>query len=132
MRQRGFISLIQLAIYVGLFALVAGIIGGAIYKVKKWGANEVRMEWADAVEDQRQRETMASITAAKALSDERRKRKVVIEERVQYVDRIVQNPVYSADCLDARGLQCLRSAIRGEGAAGCKPDGTLPKPAPAN
>ena len=129
--QRGFITLVQLAIYAGIFLAVAGVIGGAIYKVKKWGADEVRMEWADAVEDQRQREIMASVTAAKALADERKKRKVVIEERTQYVDKIVEMPVYAAHCLDAVGLRCIESAINRKGAAGCKPDRTVPPdPAP--
>ena len=128
--QRGFITLVQLAIYAGIFLAVAGVIGGAIYKVKKWGADEVRMEWGAAVEDQRQREIMASVTAAKALADERKKRKVVIEERTTYVDRIVENNVYAANCLDAVGLRCLGSAIRGENASGCKPGGAVPPTTP--
>lgn|SRR3990167_1034753 len=111
----------------GLIALaIMGAIGTGVYKVKQWGANEVRQEWSDANEDARAREVMASINAAKDLSDARVKRRIVIQEVTTYVDKIVERAVYSNVCLDASGLRCLDAAILGQSAAGCKPDGAMP------
>ena len=129
MKQRGFIPLGLLGY--GLLALgILGMLGGIVYKIREGGYDKAKAECLEAAEDQRQREIMASVNAAKALADERKKRKVVIEERTQYVDKIVEMPVYAAHCLDAVGLRCIESAINRKGAAGCKPDRTVP-PAPA-
>ena len=131
MRQRGFIPLGLLGY--GLVALgILGMLGGIVYKIREGGYDKAKAECLEAAEAQRQRELEASAKAAKELAEARAKRKVIIQERTVYVDKIVDRPVYNNVCLDADGLQCLRSAIRGEGAAGCKPDGAMPKPAPAN
>ena len=112
-------------------ALMSGI--GYGYKVvKDSGREEVRAEWAQANEAARQREAEASAKAAADLEAERKKRKIVVKEVTQYVDKIVDRPVYRNVCLDAAGLSCLESAIRGESTAGCKPDGTVPATSPAN
>lgn len=43
MNQRG-----SLLIYALVALAVASVIGAAVYKVKQWGADEVRLEWAEA------------------------------------------------------------------------------------
>ena len=127
--QRGFIQLGLLGY--GLLALgILGMLGGIVYKIREGGYDKAKAECLEAAEAQRQIEVQASAKAAKELAEARAKIKVIIQERVVHVDRIVQNPVYLNTCLDDAGLQCLRSAIRGEGASGCKPDRALPKPAP--
>ncbi len=115
----------------GLIALsIIGALGGIGYKVRESGKDVIRLEWAAANEEARRREQEASAKAAADLAAERAKRKVVIRERTTYVDKIVDRPVYATQCLDASGLSCLESAIRGQIAPGCKPDGTVPAPKP--
>ena len=106
----------------GAIILILGLIGLGVRAVKVWGADEVRAEWEKDKSAQREREAKASAKAAQALSAERRKRRVVIQERTVHVDRIVERPVYLNRCLDADGLSCLESAVTGKIAAGCKPD----------
>lgn len=120
-------------ILIGFLALaIMAAVGTGVYKVKKWGADEVRTEWAAANEKARAEEAARSAAAAKELEDERAKRKIVYRTITQQVDRIVDRPVYRNTCLDAAGLSCLQSAINGESAAGCKPDSPMPKPAPVD
>ena len=131
MKQRGFIPLGLLGY--GLLALgILGMLGGIVYKIREGGYDKAKAECLEAAEAQRKLEQEASAKAAKALADERKKRKVVIQERTVYVDKIVDRPVYNNVCLDSDGLRCLGSAIRGENAAGCKSGGAMSKPAPAN
>ena len=116
----------------GLIALaVLGMIGTGVYKVKQWGGDEVRAEWNAANEQARKQEAERSAAAAQALEAERKKRKVVIREVTQYVDKIVDRPIYSNVCIDAAGLSCLESAIRGKVAPGCKPDAAMPAAKPS-
>ena len=111
----------------GILALaVMGMVGTGVYKVKQWGGNEVRAEWSAANEKARAEEAAKSAAAAKELEIERAKKKVVYRTITQTVDRIVDRPVYSNICLDDDGLRCLDAAIRGESAAGCKPDDPMP------
>ena len=117
-----------MSILVYAFAAIAimGMIGTGVYKVKEWGADEVRQEWA-AANLKAKAESEARISkAADDLAAERKKRKIVIREVTTYVDKIVDRPVYRTVCLDDDGLRCLDSAIRGESTAGCKPDGRMP------
>ena len=128
--ERGFIPLGLLGY--GLLALgILGILGGIVYKIREGGYDKAKAECLEAAIAQRQAEQEASAKAAKALAAERLKRKVIVQERVVYVDKIVDRPVYATSCLDADGLQCLGSAIRGEGASGCKPSGALSPATPA-
>lgn len=118
----------NLLLYGLLTLAVMGMVGTGVYKVKQWGANEVRAEWQEQVAQQREEEIQRSLLAATGLLDWRKKQKVLIQERTVYVDRIINRPVYHNVCLDADGLSCLNAAIRGESAAGCKPDGAVPAP----
>ena len=108
------------------------LLAGIGYKVRESGKDAIRIEWAAANEAARKRESEASAKAASDLEAERKKRKVVIREVTQYVDKIVDRPVYSNVCLDAAGLSCLESAIRGQVAPGCKPDAPMPAAKPAD
>lgn len=117
----------------GLIAIaILGALGGIGYKVRESGKESVRLEWAKANEEARKREAAASAKAAADLAAERAKRKVVIRERTTYVDKIIDRPIYRNVCIEPDGLRCANAAIRGESAAGCKPDGTLPPIKPAS
>ena len=116
----------------GVIALaILGTVGGIVYKVREGGYDACKVEWAASDEAARKREAELSAFAAKALADERAKTKVVIQKRTEYVDKIVERPVYRNQCFDADGLQCLNAAINGKGDVGCKPDGTMPTTKPA-
>lgn len=116
----------------GLIALaLIGALSGIGYKIRESGKDAVRVEWAAANEATRQREAAASAKAAADLAAERKKRKVVIQERTTYVDKIIDRPVYRNVCIDPDGLRCVNAAINGQDTAGCKPDGTVPTPKPS-
>ena len=116
----------------GLMALAAlGMLGGIGYEVRQGGYDAANAECLQAGVAQAKREKELSDFAAKALADERAKRKVVIQVRTQYVDKILEKPVYRNVCFDDPGLSCLNAAINGKDSAGCKPDATVPAPKPA-
>ncbi len=111
----------------GVLALsILAAIGTGVYKVKQWGADEVRAEWSEANRIAREQEQARSAAAAKELEDERAKRRVVTRTVTKVVDRIVDRPVYRNVCLDDAGLRCLDSAINGKIDPGCKPDDPVP------
>jgi len=122
---------VNLILYAVLALAVMGMIGTGVYKVKKWGGDEVRQEWQESEAAARKREAEASAKAAKDLEEERAKVKVVIQKRTVYVDKIVDRPVYRNQCFDTDGLRCLNAAINGTDASGCKPDGTMPPAKPS-
>lgn len=117
-------------VYALIAIAVMGMIGTGVYKVKQWGGNEVRAEWDADKAATRAREAAASAKAAADLEKSRNERKVVIQTRTRYVDKLVDRPVYRNVCVDADGLRCLTAAIDGKDAAGCKPDGTMPAAKP--
>lgn len=131
MKQRGFTLIVYAIIVLAVLGTLAAIVAGIYGKGKDVGRAQVKGQWDRANAEARKREQEASAKAAKALEAERQKRKVVIRERTVYVDKIVDRPVYRNVCLDADGLRCLGSAIRGESAAGCKPDKPVPPAAPS-
>ena len=115
----------------GLMAIAAlGLLGGITYKVRQGGYDAAKAECLEAAAAQAKREQELSAFAAKALADERAKKKVVIQTRTLYVDKLVDRPVYRNVCLDADGLRCIESAINGKDAAGCKPDKPMPPSKP--
>jgi len=124
--ERGF----GILLYAVAALAVIGALGGLYYKVNndgyQRGKGEVQTAWDAANEKARAEEAARSAAAAKALAEAKAKRRVVIQERTVYVDKIVDRPVYRNQCFDADGLRCIGSAIRGESAAGCKPDGGMP------
>lgn len=94
--------------------------------VKESGVIQERAVWTAAAEKRRQQETLASTTAAKDLASDRANTNGQVKTRSVYVDKIVEKPVYTNICLDAAGLSCLNATLGRKGAAGCKPDGSLP------
>ena len=90
------------------------------------GTAETQSKWDAANRAQREKEAAASAKAAADLQAERSKKKVVIEQRTVYVDKIVERPVYRNQCFDADGMRCLNAAIAGKDSAGCKPDSAVP------
>lgn len=111
----------------GLLAI--GVLGsiGALYGVVRHGGvvegrAEVRSDWDAAIAKRRAWETKKNADATNGLKDDRAKARTIIQERTVYVDKIVDRPVYSNQCLDAAGMQCVNATIRGESAARCKPD----------
>ena len=98
---------------------------------KQWGGDEVRSEWNEAIATQREEDIQRSMVAAGNLSEDRKKRRVIIEERTVYVDREIEKLVDSGVCFKPDGVRCINASVIGEIAAGCKPDGTLPATKPA-
>lgn len=137
--QRGFVMTgwMYLAAVIVILTLIAGLIAWADRNIATTagvnkGKAEVQALWDGAVEDQRAREMKASLEAAKELQDARRARKPIIEERIVYVNQIVDRPIYRNLCLDDDGVRCANSAlVGGKAAAGCKPDGRVSGNKPA-
>lgn len=121
----------SLLLYGFLALAILGTLGGIGYKVRESGKDAVRVEWAASEAAARKREADLSAFAAKALADERKKRRTVIQERTVYVDREIENPIYRNICLPDSGLRCVNAAINGTDATGCKPDGSLPAAKPS-
>ena len=124
--------MIRLLLYGFLALSILGMIGTGVYKVKQWGANEVRAEWAQAVKEQQERETAQIAGAATKREEDRAKAKVIyktIKERVvEYIDR----PVYSTVCIDSDGMRDVNAALLGKSASSTEFDGGVPTPAAPN
>ena len=116
-----------IAIVYGLIALaILGTLGTAAHKLKESGRDEVRLEWRTAEEAARKREAAAAAKAEADLAAERARRKIVYRTITKEVEREVEKPVYRNICLPPTGVLCVNAAIRGESAAACQPDGTMP------
>ena len=129
MTQRGF-ALTGLAYVFGALAIMA-MLGTAAYKLRESGKDAVRLEWNEAIAQQREEDIQRSVLAASSLSKDRVKARTIIQERTVYVDRHIEKLVDSGRCFADLGVQCLNAAIKGESAAGQCADGALPKPKPA-
>lgn len=116
----------------GLVALaILGTLGGIGYKVRQSGYDACKVEWTQAEAEARKREAELSAFAAKALADERAKRKVVIQKRTVYADREIEKPVYRDVCLPDTGVCLVNAAILGTVGPGCLSDGTVPAAKPS-
>lgn len=124
MRQRGF-GYLEIIIGLVIIAVIAGGIFAIYEKGVSVGEAKIKLEWEEANRVQREKEAAQIAAAAKELEAERAKRKVVYRTITQTVDKIVDRPVYRNVCMDPDGLQCVNAALRGEDAAGCKPDGPM-------
>ena len=124
--QHGF----SLIFYAVLALAVLGTLSDIAWKIREAGADSIRLEWAEANVEARKREQEASDKAAAELEAERQKKKVVIQKRTVYVDKIVERAVYRNVCLDPDGLRCINAAIVGKDEAGCKPDLAMPSSEP--
>ena len=116
----------------GVIALaILGTLGGIGYKVRQSGYDACKVEWAEAAAAQSKREQELSAFAAKALADERAKKKVITKERTIYVDRNIEKLVDSGSCLKPAGVVCVNGAINGKGTTGCDTDRPMPAARPA-
>ena len=127
MRQRGF----TLIVYAVIALAVLGTLTGIAWKIRESGKDAIRLEWEADKAETRRREAELSAFAAKALADERKKRRIITTERTVYVDRNIEKLVTVDSCIKPAGVSCINAAINGQDAAGCKPDGTVPAPKPA-
>lgn len=110
----------------GLVALaVMGMVGAGVYKVKAWGAAEVRAEWDESNRQQRENETKRAAAAAEELEKAKAKTKVVYRTITQEVDRVVEKVSYRDVCLDLDGLRLANAALVGALTPAAKPDGGL-------
>ena len=122
MRQRGF----TLIVYAVIALAVLGTLTGIAWKIRESGKDAVRLEWEADKAETRRREAELSAFAAKALAEERKKRRVVVQTITKEVDREVLKPVYRDVCLPDRGLCLANAAILGTVEPGCFSDGKLP------
>lgn len=107
-------------------AVVAiGMLGGIGYKVRESGKDAIRVEWEADKAAARKREAELSALAAKALADERAKRRTVIQERTVHVDREVEKLVYRSVCLPDTGVCLANAAINGKVPPECFSDGIV-------
>lgn len=126
MNQRGTI-LIYLLAGIAILAILSGI----AYKIRESGKNEVRLEWAEANRLQREAEAKQAAAAATKKEQGDAKAKVVYRTITQTVDKLVDRPVYRAECFDVDGLRVANDALRGPSAPPAKPDKPLPGLKPA-
>ena len=124
MKQRGFGILAYLLAAIAL----TGLIGTGVYKVKKWGGDEVRAEWAEANRLQREKEAAQASAALTRKETGDAKAKVIYRTITREVDKVVIE-WRDRPCLDAHGLRLARCAILGKSLDSCKPDESLPAPA---
>ena len=122
--QHGF----GLILYLVAAIAILGLLSAISYRIYAAGAESVRLEWAEANRLAREAEAKKAETATKGLEADRGKEKIVYRTITQQVDRIVERPVYRAECFDADGLRLARCAILGQSPDTCKPDGALPAP----
>ena len=113
----------------GILALaIMGMVGTGVYKVKQWGGNEVRAEWAADSKKQRDREELQISDAVKEFEELRTARKIVYRTTTEVVNREVEKLVYSNICLPDSGLCIANAALLGQSADSCKPDSPVPLP----
>ncbi len=123
-------SLFQL-IGLGLTVIsILGMVGTGVYKLKQWGANEVRAEWAEEKTTQREEEIQRSMKAIAELNDWRKKQRTIIQERTVYVDRNIEKLVESSTCFKPVGVSCINGAVGGKGGKECADGGVPVAPAP--
>lgn len=120
----------RVIVVLGLLVSLAGIVAGAVYKVKAWGANEVRQEWAAKDAADKESARLKSFAAATGLQADRARARTIIQERTVYVDREIVKLVESGACIKPAGVVCINSAIAGK-KCGPEPDASVPAVKPA-
>ena len=111
--------------------VLLGMIGTGVYKVKEWGAGEVRAEVAAEAKEQREREIKLGWKASKGLQADRVKIKTVYRTIEKVVNRDIEKLVVVRECLSPAGVSCVNAALRGESADSCRPDPAVPAVKPA-
>lgn len=116
----------------GFLALaLLGAIGTGVYKLKEWGADEVRAEVAKDAKEQRDREIKLGWKASKGLQADRVKIKTVYRTIEKVVNRDIEKLVVVRECLSPLGVLCVNAALRGESADSCRSDPAVPPVKPA-
>ncbi|MBF0270307.1 MAG: hypothetical protein HQL44_17135 [Alphaproteobacteria bacterium] len=75
---------------------------------------------------QQQRAAQEIMELSEAFENARNQRRIVYRDITREVDKIVERPVYRADCLDADGLRLVNRALAGQAAAARQPDQPVP------
>lgn len=88
---------------------------------------------ADIIKEQQAAAQAVAEAAAKAnqhaeeLEQARAQREIIYRTITRQVDKVVDRPIYRADCLDDDGLRITNEAITGAAAAAGKPAAAVPK-----
>ena len=114
-------------VYAFLALALMGAIGTGVYKVKQWGANEVRLEWnaviAEQVREDLERGRLATLNRESDRAKSKELYRTIKETVVEYIDR----PVYSTICIDPDGLRDINRALSGEDIPSPGTGGGVPK-----
>lgn len=106
-----------------LIAAAVGAVGGWQARAWKAGADDLQRVQAEQREALRRQE--AAFGAADRLEQDRAARREQIRTITVEVPRVVERPVYRAECWDADGLRLITQAI-GAAADPAQPDGPVP------
>lgn len=130
MRQRGF-GWLHLIIILAVVGAIVGAVAVIYQRGYSAGEKAVRLEWEQAVRDQREQEMAQAGKASTGLEAQREKERVVTRTITEQVDRLVIE-YRDRPCLDHAGLCLANAAINGKGADSCKPSPAVPgvRPAP--
>lgn len=109
-------------------ALVAGAVGG--WQARAWKAGADDLERIKTGQRDTLRRQEAAFGSADRLEQDRAARREVVRTITVEVPRVIERPVYRAECWDADGLRILTAAI-GANADPAEPDGPVPASAPA-
>ena len=114
-----------------IYAVIAlsfiGALGGIYAKGYYSGKATVTAEWQAANEKARAEEAAKGAKAATTLEVKRAATKIVYRTIREQVDKIVEKPVYSESCFDARGLCIANAAILGKSADSCLANPAVPR-----
>jgi len=110
--------------------LAAGLLTGfaGAWKVQDWRQDAAELERAKVESRDRLKKMERGDDAAQAHEGFKAKTEIVYVDRIKRVDRIVERPVYAAQCWDADGLRELNAAIAGREPSG-EPAPAVPRPA---
>jgi len=113
-------------------ALVAAVAGYYVHKHDK--AHEAAtVAYIHAQEQAAIDAALARANSAESdLATERAKNHVVYQTITREVDRLVDRPVYRADCFDADGLRLANAALAGQAASTAAAPSAVPAPVPAS
>lgn len=110
--------------------VAAGLAFSAGWKVRDWQAAAADLARMQTEQRDTLRRQEAAFGAADRLETTRERIRTQIQTVTVEVPRVVERPVYRAECWDADGLRLITQAI-GPAADTAQPDGPLPASAPA-
>jgi hypothetical protein len=104
--------------------LCAGFVGGFKVESWRWGASETAA--IEKAQQEYRKESDKSASASGELAKQEERVRVQIKTVTKFVDRIVERPVYRADCIDDDGLHAINSALTGASHTGRQSNGAVP------